>query len=236
MSEVGRANRFIGSGGRIGRAGAGAGASSWGGGGSGRGSGGGNGAAAAAGESTSSRGFGRREVTLADVNRMRIADEIKNMPSYADDYARREAGRAGPASTLSAVRARAVDPGLIARQAVDGTNRYRAAKGLPPLRWSDEIAAVALEHAAQMAAGVAPFNHDGFNERSARLPRTGRGASAENLAMNRGVHAVADTAVDGWIKSKGHRENLEGAFILVGIGVAQSPSDGAFYLTQLFVG
>lgn len=162
---------------------------------------------------------GRRaqHFTLADVEQMRIADEIASMPGYAAEY-----GAAGGR----------YDPGLIARQAIDGTNAYRASKGLPPLGWNDGIAEIARRHAEQMARGAMPFSHDGFNQRVFAFPVLHRSAG-ENLALNKGVAEVAKTAVDGWIKSPGHEKNLRGSFNLCGIGVACS-SDGTFYLTQLF--
>eukprot|EP00812_Abedinium_dasypus_P015537 NODE_9170_length_351_cov_243.486486.p2 GENE.NODE_9170_length_351_cov_243.486486~~NODE_9170_length_351_cov_243.486486.p2 ORF type:complete len:62 (+),score=14.95 NODE_9170_length_351_cov_243.486486:3-188(+) len=55
----------------------------------------------------------------------------------------------------------------------------------------------------------------------------------ENLALNSGVASVAQTAVDGWIKSPGHEKNLRGRYNLCGIGTARS-ANGTFYLTQLF--
>lgn len=43
-------------------------------------------------------------------------------------------------------------------------------------------------------------------------------SSLRNLAYNGGVSDTARVAVEGWIKSPGHRKNLEGAFDLCGIG------------------
>lgn len=168
--------------------------------------------------------------TLSDVEKMRVAEEIANMPSYAEEY--RTMRQGGSARDYSTMVARSYDPELIARQALDGTNRYRASKGLPPLKWHDGIARIAAQHAQQMASGAAPFSHDGFDRRVAAFP-VAHSASGENLALNSGVASVADAAVDGWIKSPGHERNLVGRFSLCGIGAARSP-DGTFYLTQLF--
>lgn len=168
--------------------------------------------------------------TLADVERMRISDEISGMPNYAEEY--RIARMGGPASNYSTLVARSYDPELISRQALDGTNRYRGSKGLAPLRWNEGIARIAAEHAAQMASGAMPFSHDGFDARVRAFPIHHRGA-AENLAMNHGLAEVADTAVKGWIESPGHEKNLRGSYNLCGIGTARAPN-GAFYLTQLF--
>jgi len=167
---------------------------------------------------------------MADVERMRIQDEIAGMPIYAEEYQRSR--HSTPVSSYGALVARSYDPELIGRQAIDGTNRYRASKGLSPLRWHDGIAKIARQHAEQMALGAMPFSHDGFDERVRAFPVVHRGAG-ENLALNKGVTDVAAVAVEGWIKSPGHEKNLRGAFNLCGIGAARSP-DGTFYLTQLF--
>jgi len=168
--------------------------------------------------------------TLSDINRMRISDEIANMPNYAEEY--RQSVQNTPARDYSTLVARSYDPELIAREALDLTNRYRASKGLAPCRWHEGIARIAAGHAGQMATGTMPFSHDGFNERVRAFPVAHRSA-AENLAYNQGMANVAEVAVDGWIKSPGHEKNLRGDFNLCGIGVARS-SNGSFYLTQLF--
>jgi len=168
--------------------------------------------------------------TMADIERRRIADEIASTPSYAEEYRRN--AHAAPVHDYGSLVARSYDLELIARQALDATNAYRATKGLPPCRWDDRIAPVAAEHAAQMASGAAPFNHDGFDARVAAFRFSHRGA-AENLAWNQGISDVARAAVDGWIKSPGHERNLRGNYNLCGIGAAKS-RNGAFYLTQLF--
>merc|ERR1719159_881202 len=105
---------------------------------------------------------------------MRIADEIAQMPSYADDYVRNH--QSTPATSYSELVSRSYDFELVARQALDGTNQYRASKGLAPLRWHDGIARIAAEHASQMASGAMPFNHDGFNERVRAFPVVHRSA------------------------------------------------------------
>jgi len=159
---------------------------------------------------------------------MRVQSEIDGMPSYAQEYQRGQRSAASYGEMVS----RSYDPELIARQAMDGTNGYRASKGLAPLRWHDGIAKIAREHAEQMARGEMPFSHDGFNARVSRFPVAHR-AAGENLALNSGVADVAGCAMDGWIKSPGHEANLRGHWNLCSIGVARS-SNGTFFLTQLF--
>lgn len=171
-----------------------------------------------------------RHFNLADIERMRVEDEIANTPSYAEEYVRNHQGAA--ATSYRELVSRSYDFELIGRQALDGTNAYRARKGLPPLRWHDGIAKIAAEHAVQMASGRMPFSHDGFDARVNAFPVAHRRA-AENLALNQGVADVARVAVDGWIKSPGHEKNLSGPYLLCGIGVGRS-ANGTFYLTQLF--
>ncbi|CAE7613872.1 ylbC [Symbiodinium natans] len=168
--------------------------------------------------------------TLTDIENLRTQEAIAGMPSYADEYQRTYQG--SPATSYSTLVSRSYDPELIARQALDGTNRYRASKGMMPLQWHDGIARIAREHARQMASGAMPFSHDGVDQRFRAYPVAHR-AAAENLALNNGVADVAKVAVDGWIKSPGHEKNLRGTFNLCGIGVARA-SNGTFYLTQLF--
>jgi uncharacterized protein YkwD len=60
-------------------------------------------------------------------------------------------------------------------------------------------------------------------------------AVAENIAVNSGVDSPVDVAVQGWLESRHHRENLlNGAYVLTGVGVA-STDDGEIYFTQLFL-
>lgn len=171
-----------------------------------------------------------RHFNLSDIERMRVSEEIANTTNYADEYMR--ARQSAPAHDYSTLVARSYDPELISRQALDGTNSYRASKGLPPCRWNEGIARIAAEHAASMASGAAPFSHDGFNARVARFPLAQRGAG-ENLALSSGVANVAETAVKGWIQSPGHEKNLRGNWNVCGIGTARS-ANGTFYTTQLF--
>lgn len=115
-------------------------------------------------------------------------------------------------------------------------NTYRASKGLPLLLWNETVASVARTHSAEMAAGTTGFNHDGFDARYETLKRTlPIGWMGENIESNIYEDDTAAAAVQSWIESPGHRENIEKTvFTHTGIGVAQS-SLGEYFLTQLFV-
>ncbi|CAE7535525.1 ylbC [Symbiodinium pilosum] len=171
---------------------------------------------------------GKREFNLQDLENMRVEEAIGNMPLYAREY---EASLE-QATTYGQLVSRSYDPNYLGRRALDETNIFRGSQRMPPLKWCQGIADIAAEHARQMARGEMPFSHDGFSDRVRRYPIPHLSA-AENLAYNSGMADAAGAAVQGWIKSPGHRKNLLGAFDLCGIGVAQSIS-GQFFFTQLF--
>jgi len=171
---------------------------------------------------------GRRHFDLRDLEAMRVEDAIAGRTYYAREYDEQR----GTSNSYADLVTRSYDPQYLGRKALDDTNTFRAQERMPPMRWSQALADIAAEHARQMARGEMPFSHQGFEDRTRRYPFAYFSA-AENLAYNGGVADAARCAVDGWIKSPGHRKNLVGAFDLCGIGVARS-SSGQFYFTQLF--
>ncbi|MCB2204666.1 CAP domain-containing protein [bacterium] len=113
-------------------------------------------------------------------------------------------------------------------------NEYRQEKGLSPLTLHNVLTTQARNHSRDMADGTVPFSHDGFDARvTAIKAQINISSAAENVAMNSGYSDPAKISFDGWIKSDGHRTNIEGDYDLTGIGVSQS-SSGAYYLTQMF--
>ena len=115
-------------------------------------------------------------------------------------------------------------------------NEYRVARGLAPLGYDARIAAVARRHSEDMAAGRVPPGHEGFEARQAeisrRIPLRG---IAENVGINDyPAPETVRTAVSGWLKSRGHRENSEGRYDLTGVGIARG-AQGVYHYTQIFV-
>lgn len=107
-------------------------------------------------------------------------------------------------------------------------NRERVARGLKPLRSNNRLAVAASDRVDDMFAKryfdhVSPDGIDPFTW------ATRRGyayrAIGENLATG---YRSAESIVNGWMKSPGHRQNiLHSAFDEVGLGVAQgSPVRG----------
>ncbi|MEG4851897.1 CAP domain-containing protein [Microcoleus sp. B5-D4] len=112
-------------------------------------------------------------------------------------------------------------------------NQYRASKKLPPLSIDQRITQIARIHSENMANGKVNFSHDGFEGRAKAITIPYQSV-AENLAYNFGYSDPVRNAVEGWIKSDGHRKNMEGQFNVTGIGVAKN-AKGEYYFTQLFV-
>jgi uncharacterized protein YkwD len=121
----------------------------------------------------------------------------------------------------------------------DLINQKRVESGDKPLLWSEALAVVARGHSQDMADHKY-FSHRGLDNSmvSDRADRAGLlkwQAIGENIAFNRGYTDPLEKAVELWMGSTGHRQNLlddhwrESA---VGIAVA---SDGSYYFTQVFL-
>jgi uncharacterized protein YkwD len=114
-------------------------------------------------------------------------------------------------------------------------NQYRKVKKLPPLKLDSAITQQARKHSEAMAKGKVPFSHDGFDNRVKAIAKSlNYRSAAENVAFNQGYPKPDQQAVEGWIKSTGHRKNMEGNFDTTGIGVSKN-ADGEYYLTQIFI-
>jgi uncharacterized protein YkwD len=87
-----------------------------------------------------------------------------------------------------------------------------------------------------MAHGVVPFGHDGFIDRFnlIRMAIPSLSLMGENVALNRGFSNPGQKAVDSWLASPGHLDNIVGDYNLSGVGVAVN-SKGEYYFTQIFV-
>jgi uncharacterized protein YkwD len=122
--------------------------------------------------------------------------------------------------------------------------RNRFAPGAPPLAAAADLTEIAQSRSQSMADG-APFAHEdaGGHFVAADLVRTRRGPYGfigENI-MEMGSTAAfspaafAKAAVEGWMKSPGHRKNiLDPDYTQSGIGVAIR--NGTAYATQVFFG
>jgi len=132
----------------------------------------------------------------------------------------------------------AVDSELAAleRQVHNLVNVHRQARGLSPLAYNEEIASIARRHSQDMATGRAGVGHQGVEERRNDLVHVSVFKEfAENVGGNSYVLSqTAHEMVEGWLKSPGHRRNIEGEFNLTGVGIAQSAT-GLYFFTQIFL-
>ena len=125
------------------------------------------------------------------------------------------------------------------RKAFDILNRERAARGLPPLKWNEDMARVARLHSENMAR-YKFFSHTGLdgskvNDRAQRLVDRTWYSIGENIAFNKGFKLPVESACQQWMNSPGHRENiLDPNWTESGVGAAFAP-DGSFYMTQVFI-
>jgi uncharacterized protein YkwD len=119
------------------------------------------------------------------------------------------------------------------RDAHNQINAYRKSKGLPAFTWNETIAIQARKHSQNMANGSVGFGHTGFSDRiiATNIPYSSAG---ENVAYNMGYSTPATQAVQGWLKSPGHKRNIEGKYNLAGLGVAKN-AKGQVYFTQVFI-
>ncbi len=112
-------------------------------------------------------------------------------------------------------------------------NEYRKQHGLSPLTMDNRIVKEAKNHSIDMAHHTMPFGHKYFKSRIDRLHDQikNSGAGAENVAYN---YKDAQDVVKNWVRSPGHRRNIEGNYNLTGIGIARD-SKGKIYFTQIFL-
>ncbi len=132
-----------------------------------------------------------------------------------------------------------VNIGSVERTAFHLLNQKRTENGLHPLMWSDDLERVARIHSQNMA-DLKFFSHKGIDGKmvSDRADCLGVGnwrSIGENIAFTRGFNDPVEKAVELWLDSPSHRQNLmdenwkESA---VGVAVA---TDGSYYFTQVFL-
>jgi uncharacterized protein YkwD len=109
-------------------------------------------------------------------------------------------------------------------------NEYRKEHNLPPLLMNAMESSLASKHSHDMATSKVKFGHDGFNSRAKPFKNPCGVEIGENVASG---PMTAREVVDGWLKSPGHKKNIEGNFTLTGIGYARDKK-GDIYFTQIF--
>ncbi|MFY0672007.1 MAG: CAP domain-containing protein [Bacteroidia bacterium] len=114
-------------------------------------------------------------------------------------------------------------------------NKYREKKGLSELKIIPYMSELAREHSLKMAQGFRAFGHRGWDERADLIfDNIEVEMVAENVGFNKGYDKPEKQILEGWIKSKTHKQNiLNEEFDICGVGVAEA-DDGTYYFTQIF--
>lgn len=114
---------------------------------------------------------------------------------------------------------------------LEDLNIYRKALGLSELKPLAELSVESEVHNEYMIETGA-VSHDNFSQRASFIMNeVGARAVSENVAYG---YRSADAVVNAWLKSKGHRDNIESENTHFGISVRQD-AEGKNYFTNIFI-
>ena len=118
------------------------------------------------------------------------------------------------------------------RYLFDAANRERAARGLQQLRWNNQLAAAARQHAILMAQrNEISHQFPGEADMTARASRAG--ARFSQLAENVAEAPSASEIHSGWMNSPPHRANLLDPE-LDSIGISVAERNGELFASEDF--
>ena len=110
-------------------------------------------------------------------------------------------------------------------------NQYRISEGLNALGSIDVIKGQAYSHTGYMIE-VNDVNHDYFHSRKAYLEANANAISvSENVAYG---FTNAQSVVNAWLNSSGHKQNIEGDFTHFEIS-AEKDENNKWYFTNIFI-
>lgn len=124
--------------------------------------------------------------------------------------------------------------GSFEKQVWDLTNAVRVRSGKKPLQWNDKIAGTARKHSVDMSKRnfFAHSNPDGkspFDRMKADQIKYMK--AGENIAAGQ---PSAIYAHEGWMNSKGHRENILGDYTQLGVGVTFGGKMETYFTQNFF--
>ncbi len=138
---------------------------------------------------------------------------------------------AAPTSTPPPAEASAAEQEM-ARDVLDRVNDERAARGLAPVEWDEELAAVARSWSAEMAR-TEQLRHQDMRALLAREELSDLQGIGENVFQSTGP-VPAGTMHAGWMRSDDHRVNVVNpGWNRLGVGV-HCAEDGSVWATQQF--
>ena len=110
-------------------------------------------------------------------------------------------------------------------------NDYRVSVGLNSLEKINYISVKSEDHDNYMISNNV-VNHDGFVDRSENIIKTlGAKTVGENIAYN---YNTPQAALNAWLNSPGHKENIVGNFTHFGISIRENPVTGKKFYTNIF--
>ena len=111
-------------------------------------------------------------------------------------------------------------------------NNYRVSQGLNALEVINHISYKSQEHNEYMIENNV-VNHDFFEQRSNNIIHVlGATRVGENIAYN---YVTAESAMQAWLNSPGHKANILGDYTHFGISVTVNPETGRKYYTNMFM-
>jgi uncharacterized protein YkwD len=111
-------------------------------------------------------------------------------------------------------------------------NDYRDEMGLPSLEPIEHISFKSSEHNDFMILNEV-VGHHRFELRSQNIRQVlGAVRVSENIAYN---YNTNNAALNAWINSDGHRDNLLGDYTHFGISIKTNPTNGRKYYTNIFM-
>ena len=116
-------------------------------------------------------------------------------------------------------------------ETMDLINAYRVSIGLNSLEKINHISYKSEEHDNYMITNNV-VNHNDFVARSENIIKVlGAKTVSENIAYN---YSTPQAALNAWLASPGHKENIEGDFTHFGISIRENPVTGKKYYTNIF--
>jgi len=110
-------------------------------------------------------------------------------------------------------------------------NQHRISIGLNALESVDLIKGQAYSHTGYMVE-IDEVNHDYFYSRKAYLQANANAQEvSENVAYG---YSSANSVVNAWLNSEGHRHNIEGDFTHFEISAEKNQND-KWYFTNIFI-
>lgn len=114
---------------------------------------------------------------------------------------------------------------------IERINEHRLALGLNALNSHNTIKAVAFTHTDYMIASNHVSHDNFFLRKNSLVQNASATVVSENVAY---AFSSAESVVNAWLRSEGHRLNIEGDFTYCDVS-AELDADGKWYFTNIFM-